>query len=372
MIYRKLVTYSVGLLLPLLLGGCIGLVPSPFRPSPGPTVGPQTCDLAEAFDVVCRNYRLGPDDVLQLHLDEKDWDKPAGGPYKLKVGDRLQVAFILEPDLNQPNIIIRPDGMITLPGIGDVKAAGKMPQVLAKDIEQKYIQVGIFRKPTQAKRDYQLVTVSVADVARKVDRVIRAAQGTTLGPALAVPGAPEALTAQPLTRQIFITVKPDGTIDLPLVKDRVLAAGYTVSEVERTVTRLYQETEGSGVTASLTLYTAASRYCYVLGAVNEPGSYPIRQPITVLHALALAGGHDTQNADLTSVILISKNIHGKPIGRRLDLKRILDVGDMSPAILVKPYDVIYVPKTYVADLRIFMDQYFRSIADVVDFIRRTN
>lgn len=370
MTYRKLLKYSLGLLVPLLLGGCIGLVPSPFRPSPGPTMGPQTCDLAEAFDVVCRNYRLGPDDVLQLHLDEKDWEKPAGGAYKLKVGDRLQVAFILEPDLNQPSVIVRPDGMITLPGIGDVQAAGKMPQTLAKDIEEKYIRVGIFRRPAQGKRDYQLVTVSVTDVARRVDRVIRAAEATSFGPVLAAPGAPQALAAQPLTRQIFLTVKPDGTIDLPMVADRVLAAGYTVSEVERTVSRLYQESEGPHVSASLTLYTAASRFCYVLGEVQNPGAYPIRQPITVLHAIALSGGHNSRTADLTSVILISKNIYGKPIGRRLDLKRILDVGDMSPAILVKPYDVIYVPKTYVADLRIFMDQYFRSVADVVDFIRR--
>ena len=370
MTYRKLLTYTLGLLLPLCLGGCIGLVPSPFRPSPGPTMGPQTNDLAEAFDVVCRNYRLGPDDVLQLHLDEKDWDQPAGGPYKLKVGDRLQVAFILEPDLNQAVVTIRPDGMITLPGIGDVKAAGKMPEALAKDIEEKYIHAGIFRRPTQGKRDYQLVTVSVTDVARRVDRVIRAAQSTTLGPALAVQGGPQALSAQPLTRQIFVTVKPDGTIDLPLVEDRVLAAGYTISEVERTVSRLYQKTEGAHVTASLTLYTAASRFFYVLGEVQSPGSYAIRQPITVLHAIALAGGHRSTSADLTSVILISKNIYGKPIGRRIDVKRILDVGDMSPAMLVKPYDVIYVPKTYVTDVRIFMDQYFRSIAEVADFVRR--
>ena len=371
MTYKKLLKCSLGLLLPLLLGGCIGLVPSPFRPSPGPTVGPQTNDLAEAFDVVCRNYRLGPDDVLQLHLDEKDWNKPAGGPYKLKVGDRLQVAFILEPDLNQANVIVRPDGMITLPGIGDVRAAGNVPQALAKAIEEKYIKAGIFRRPTHGKREYQLVTVSVLDVARPVDRVIRAAQATTLGPALAAgPGVPQALSTRPLTRQIFVTVKPDGTIDLPMVKDRVLAAGYTVSEVERTVTRLYQEGEGAGVQASLTLYTAASRFCYVLGEVQNPGAYAIRQPITALHAIALAGGHNSRTADLTSVILISKNIYGKPIGRRLDLKRILDVGDMSPAMLVKPYDVIYVPKTYVADLRVFMDQYFSSIAEVVDFIRR--
>jgi polysaccharide export outer membrane protein len=41
---------------------------------------------------------------------------------------------------------------------------------------------------------------------------------------------------------------------------------------------------------------------------------------------------------------------------------------MSAAILVKPYDVIYVPKTYVRDLRVFMEQYFATIAEVASFV----
>ena len=61
-------------------------------------------------------------------------------------------------------------------------------------------------------------------------------------------------------------------------------------------------------------------------------------------------------------------IYGKPIGRRLDLKRVLDVGDMSSAILVKPYDVIYVPKTYIRDVRVFMEQYFRTVAEIGEFV----
>jgi polysaccharide export outer membrane protein len=82
----------------------------------------------------------------------------------------------------------------------------------------------------------------------------------------------------------------------------------------------------------------------------------------------MAGGARRDTADLTSVILISKDIHGKPIGRRLDLKRILDVGDMSPAILVKPYDVLYVPNTYVADLRLFMQQYITTAQEFTGFV----
>jgi polysaccharide biosynthesis/export protein len=123
------------------------------------------------------------------------------------------------------------------------------------------------------------------------------------------------------------------------------------------------------VVASVALLQAKSRKVYILGEVQNPGAFELRQPITALQALALAGGHKTDSADMTSVILISKDVHGKPIGRRLDLKRILDVGDMNPAILVKPYDVIYVPRTYVGDLNLFMTQYFQVAAQVATFVK---
>lgn len=336
-------------MLAILLAGCIGLTPSPFRPSPGPTKGPQIHDLAEAFDIVCRNYQLGPDDILQL-IFQTEWSIPAGS-YKLDTLDTLNVEFILDPELNR-QVTIRPDGMITLPGIGEVKAVGLSPDQLAGRIERRFKEANIFRggdiDPKLKK--YRLVTVSVVEFYQKIRRLV------------------ESLTTLTSGQQSRITVNPDGTIDLPLLKDRVLAGGHTVQEVERTVNRLYRNGPLEHVIASLSLAEARSRKVYVLGEVKNPGAYDIDQPITALHALALAGGHDTETADLTSVILISKNIHGKPIGRRLDLKRILDVGDMSSSILVKPYDVIFVPNTYIQDMRLFMEQYFRTASEVGAFV----
>jgi protein involved in polysaccharide export with SLBB domain len=336
-------------MLPILLTGCIGLMPSPFRPSPGPVKTPQIYDIAEAFDVVCRNYRLGPDDVMQINF-QTEWTIPAGS-YKLDTLDEVDIEFILDPELNR-KVIIRPDGMVTLPGIGEVKAQGLAPQELAARIEKRFKESNIFRNGDvdPQLKDYRLVTVSVARFYQKVRQLV------------------ESLTTLTNGQQSQVTVNPDGTIDLPLMKERILAAGHTVSEVEKTINRVYRHGKLKHVIASLALNSARSRRVYVMGEVNTPGAYEIRQPITALHAVALAGGHRSDTADLTSVILISKNINGKPMGRRLDLKRMLDVGDMSAAILVKPYDVVFVPKTYVRDLRIFMEQYLASAADVSAFV----
>ena len=340
---------ALAFLLPFLLSGCIGLMPSPFRPSPGPTKGPQMQDLAEAFDIVCRNYRLGPDDVISV-MFQTEWSIPMG-TYRLDTLDEVNIEFILDPDLNR-KVTIRPDGMITLPGIGEVQAAGQTPEELGKRIEQRYRQANIFKESQldPKLKNFRLVTVSVLRFYEKIKKLV------------------EALTTLTGGQQSIITVKPDGTIDLPLLKDRILASGNTISDIERTVNRAYRQGELKQVVASLALSSAKSRKFYVLGEVAAPGAYDIRQPITAIHALAMAGGHIRDSADLTSVILISKDIHGRPIGRRLDLKRLFDVGDMSSAIMVKAYDVLYVPKTYIMDLRLFMDQYIATASQIANFV----
>ena len=327
--------------------GCWSLMPSPFRPHPGPANAPKAEDLAQSFEIVCRNYLIGPDDVLKI-IYQTEWSIPEGS-YRLDTLDEIRIDFILDPDLTR-TVTIRPDGMITLPGVGELRAAGLRPSELAKRILDKYKKAGIFREEAQTGySDYRLVTVTVLQFYQKVKKLV------------------ESLTTLTSGQQTSVTVKPDVTIDLPLLKERILAAGYTVSDVERKVNQSYAGVL-EHVIASLSLDQARSRRVYVLGQVRNPGAYDIRQPITALHALSLAGGHIPETADLTSVILISKDISGKPIGRRLDLKKILDVGDMSPAILVKPYDVIYVPKTYIRDMRLFMEQYFATVADFAGLV----
>jgi len=307
--------------------------------------------LAEAFDVVCRNYRLGPDDVLRV-LYQTQWNV-APGSFKLDTLDQIKIKFILDPQLNE-EVTIRPDGMITVQAIGEIRAAGLTPSQLAKRIEDKFLEANIFSKAeTRGElKNYKLVTVHVTNFYQKVKRLV------------------ESLTTLTGGQQNNVLVNPDGAIDLPLLTDRILAAGHTVREVESTVNRLYRDGPLEHVVVSLSLSEAKSRKFYVLGEVGAPGAFEIRQPVTALQALAMAGGHNVLTADLTSVILISKNIYGKPIGRRLDLKKILDVGDMSSAILVKPYDVMFVPKTYISDVRLFMDQYITTVSQFTSLVQQ--
>jgi len=62
---------------------------------------------------------------------------PEPAPYLIQVADHLAVKFYQNPDLNE-ELIVRPDGKISLQLIGDIQAAGVAPAALAANIENAY------------------------------------------------------------------------------------------------------------------------------------------------------------------------------------------------------------------------------------------
>lgn len=67
---------------------------------------------------------------------------PSSAGYRIGSEDLLQVSVWKEPTLSGP-LSVRPDGMISLPLVGDIQATGKTPQELSDAIQdrlKKYIQ----------------------------------------------------------------------------------------------------------------------------------------------------------------------------------------------------------------------------------------
>ena len=83
-------------------------------------------------------------------------------------------------------------------------------------------------------------------------------------------------------------VRPDGKLSMPLIGD-VIVGGKTTEEVNMQIQdrlKLYIE---SPFVSTIVSETASNRV-FVLGEVNAPGTYPIEGSLTILQALALAGG----------------------------------------------------------------------------------
>jgi polysaccharide export outer membrane protein len=132
------------------------------------------------------------------------------------------------------------------------------------------------------------------------------------------------------------TVRLDGMITLPLLGD-VAAAGIAPSELaRRLVEGLDEFVERPRVTVSVSQATSA--HVYVVGQMVKPGEFPLSARMTVLKALALAGGFK-EFARPESIVVVRDDQSVLPF----NYKRVTDGKDVSQNILLAPGDTIVVP-----------------------------
>lgn len=143
-----------------------------------------------------------------------------------------------------------------------------------------------------------------------------------------------------------IRVRPDGKLTYPLV-GTIQASGLTIEELQTSLRKALAEyIKFPEVT--VTVKESAGTKVVVLGEVLYPGVYPYKGTIDVLTAIGLAGDF-TEKAKRESVLVISDNFGGNPKVRRLNVFRTFRHGAPTQDFILKPNDVVYVPKTFIAD-----------------------
>jgi len=95
-------------------------------------------------------------------------------------------------------------------------------------------------------------------------------------------------------------VDPSGMITLPLIQ-QIPAAGKTIPELESEIKKRLAPDYVKN--PSLSIEVLNYRPFYIIGEVKNPGSYPFVANMTVVNAIALAGGY-TYRANKDEVILI--------------------------------------------------------------------
>jgi protein involved in polysaccharide export with SLBB domain len=143
-----------------------------------------------------------------------------------------------------------------------------------------------------------------------------------------------------------VTIGLDGKIYYSLLSG-VDISGLTLTEARA---RLEQEL-GKYINhpqVSLSLKEVTSKHVWVVGRVNKPGTYPLAGTMTVIEAIAAAGGTQespslitTQDlADLRHSFVMRK---GKLVP--VDFVRLLEEGDMSQNIYLQPDDFVFLPSS---------------------------
>lgn len=135
-----------------------------------------------------------------------------------------------------------------------------------------------------------------------------------------------------LTREVI--VRPDGKISFPLIGD-VKVHGRGVEDVRTEIqTRINEFVPNSPV--SVMAIKIMSPKIYIVGKVGRPGMYVMFERMSVMQALALAGGFTPFSS--TGDILILRDVGGKQQtlnfdydamakGKRLEQNILLDRGD---------------------------------------------
>lgn len=86
--------------------------------------------------------------------------EPNAQSYRIGPGDVLQIDVWKEPEASTPSTTVRPDGCISLPMIGEVRAAGLRTTELQKSLSEKYgelirdTRVTVFVREVHSQRIY--------------------------------------------------------------------------------------------------------------------------------------------------------------------------------------------------------------------------
>lgn len=158
-----------------------------------------------------------------------------------------------------------------------------------------------------------------------------------------------------------LTVRPDGMISLQLV-DEVPAAGLTPSELDDTLTDLYRKKLPDEPEISVIVKDFGDQRIYVMGEVGKSGEYKLKNKMTVLQAIAAAGGFlNTANKD--TVLVVRQDAQGKSFIYHANISNgnISSLKEGTAHAHLIPRDTIYVVKSGIATANLFMDQYVRQL-----------
>lgn len=156
---------------------------------------------------------------------------------------------------------------------------------------------------------------------------------------------------------INAVVRSDGRISLPLIGD-LLVQGMTVQQL----TELVQQTLAEQVKRPQVVINIAgtgSQRVFVGGEVSRPGVQPLVGPLTALQAVMAAEGlRDT--AAPAEALVLRRGAPGSPSEvLRVDLAGLMAGRDGAQDPLLMPYDVVVVPRSGIAGVNLWVDQYLR-------------
>jgi len=283
--------------------------------------------------------------------------------YTIGSEDILTITFWQQPELNT-TVRVNQSGMINLPVIGTITAAGLTPNLLAAKIVEKISlfnenisQASVVVTQYGSKKVY--VTGHVMQPGKYAFEVIPdmwkilletggPTQTADLTNVQIIRGGADAGKSFTINLAEYLKkgqlsklppIYPDDTIHVP-------------GEIPQSTTSVAQSIQPSDSTATAPNEEQKQTF-YIYGQVIRPGHYPLVKNLNVLEAIVLAGG-PTQEAKLDDVKIIIRGDYYSSVAT-VDLENYAKIGIPAPFVLSSG-DMIYIPRQEASSLSGFFHQ----------------
>lgn len=156
----------------------------------------------------------------------------------------------------------------------------------------------------------------------------------------------------------YALVRPDGRITLQRIGD-IFINGMTPSILDSIVTYAYSQIINS---PDITIFIrkCSGKSIFVMGEVKMPGPYPLQNGMTILQALALARW-ETGDANLKTILLLRRTNETTMAAQVVNVDDMLKKGGNRDDVVLEGDDVIFVPRTFIANVEHFIRNYYDII-----------
>jgi polysaccharide export outer membrane protein len=298
----------------LVLGGCSQSIRVKASADGGSAAAKQGEQGSDIGDVQIRDFLLSPGDELRI--------------------------FVYKNEELTRTVKIPPSGSFYYPIVGVIDTTGKS----LKDLRE-IITDGLSRHQKQTLLPGDKVFIQVFRNAEYNREFIIPSDGTIFFPYVGyidIEGK---------------TLKDLGTIITNGLSDQVIDPQVIVDIVE-----LNNPVRIPNPQVSIEVSSFSGQKVFVLGEVNRPGVFLADGATSLVEAVTLAGG-PTLDAKISNVVLVRRGVNPeKPEIIVADLRKIIGEGDFAENPILRRGDIVYVPRTFIANV----DRFFQHLSVIVN------
>ncbi len=264
--------------------------------------------------------------------------------YTLGPGDVINIQVWHRPELSQENMVVSPDGFISVPRIGSINVLNhtqdEVEQLVIKKLEVFYIkpEVTIRIQEFRNNKAYVLGRVSKPGV------INFPGKGTLLEALALAGGIPDNVKEATLTKCSII--RGSDTVIWVNLQDLLINGNMALNARIMNNDIIY-------------IPEASDELVFVMGEVVSPGAVQLKSGMSVVKAIMLAGGMNKYAHPGKVYVIRQQNLKGDVM--QIDMKGIVERGDFTSNYALMSNDIVFVGSSGMAKFNYTLEKILPSL-----------